>query len=115
MQHFVGQPLGLDSTPSIAQKIEYVDQSWPGDNPLITYVTETHAKVAQELRLQFVTRGEVSMAPFTSKHMMLGAVPIHSSFAQASSGGDHRLIADRSPLNLIQRDQVGGIKKCDAP
>src|SRR3989442_15654777 len=111
MQHFVGQPLWLDSTPSIAQKIEYVDQSWPGDNPLITDVTETHAKVAQKLRLQFVTRREVSVTPFTSKHMMLGAVPIHSSFAQASPRRDHCLITDRDPFNLIQRDQVGGIKK----
>src|SRR5438552_5021058 len=115
MQHFVGQPLWLDSTPSIAQKIEYVDQSWPGNNPLVTYVTETHAKIAEKLGLQFVTRGKVSMAALTRKHMMLGTVPIHSSFAKASPGGDHRLIADRSSFNLIQRDQVTGIKKCDAP
>src|SRR5437868_13294945 len=86
MQHFVRQPLWLDSTPGIAQKIEDVDQSRPGDNPLITDVTETHAKVAKKLGLQFVARSQVSVTPFTSKHMMLGAVPIHSSFAQASTG-----------------------------
>ena len=81
MQHFVGQPFRLDSAPSIAQKIEHIDQSRPGDNPLITYVTETHAKVAQKLGFQFVTRGKVSVTPLRSKYKMLGAVPIHSSFA----------------------------------
>ena len=55
------------------------------------------------------------MAAFAGENVMPGAIPVHSGFAQSGSGGDHRLVADRLSLHLVERNHILGVESGNAP
>ncbi len=55
------------------------------------------------------------MSALAGENVVFGAVPIHSGLPKSGSGGDHRLIAHRLPLDLVECDHVFGLESGNAP
>ena len=49
------------------------------------------------------------------ENVVLRTIPVHSRFAQSRAGGNHRLIAERDSLDLVERNQIFGVERGDAP
>src|SRR5207247_7747445 len=113
--HFVDQPLGLPSAPAVAEKMEHIHQPGAGNDSLITHVAKTRAQIAEQIEFQVIARREISMSTLAGEDMMLQTIPVHTGFAQSSSGCDYRLIANGTSFHLVQTNDVFRIKRRNTP
>ena len=113
--HFLGQPLRGRAAARVAEKIEDIDQARAGNNSLVADMAETSAKIVEQLHFHGFRGAKSPCPPSLAKTWCRTPSQIHSSFAQPSARRDHRLIADRMSLYVIQRNYILGLERGNAP
>jgi hypothetical protein len=113
--HGLCKPFRFFASTSITEELVDVDEAGAGENALVANAPKLADQVAQELDFQIVACTEVRVSPFTSKDLVLTAIPKHSCLPEAGAGGNHRAISRRVSGADIQRDNVICLQRTDAP